>query len=287
MRSLVHKRWAADEKNRRGEPLAFILESAAQLQQMTSEGLLRGVQARAIPRGYHLKPYLLSEYPGELALSRVLQARGVRGLILFQGNEARSWPDFPWEDFSAVCCNQTFAEHPVETVRPGNFDAMHICWRKAREVGARRIGLALLEFDGKPPTPLDRRFMAAFEQLQRQDLPRRDRLPILHYASGRPFPREWLEKHRPDTIIGFNLLVRHDLEQLGLRFPRDIRFATLITSSRGNYPDSSGCRNPNARMLEVSLQTLDRKLAHNEIGPSESPFHIVVSPVWQDGDTLG
>jgi len=279
-RALVHRRWQERGRHYR-ETIAIVAESAPN-EHLSYDKPPPETQSLAERLGYRLEFFNTHEYPPR-RLARVMQARGVRGLILFQGKDAQPWCDFPWQEFSVVGCNQTFAHHPIDQVRPNPFDAVRICWRKAVEAGHRRIGLVLMGSE-RGITQLDERYVAGWLQ-QRQEAGRRyAKLPLLTLSSQPPaFPGEWLERHRPDCLIAMNDGIRVQLERTAWRVPHDVSLVMLNCSPTW---DTSGCLNPFPEIWREALHLLDRKLCLNETGAKERPLSVVIPPIWRDGVTL-
>lgn len=279
-RALVHRRWQESERHYR-ETIALATESPPDGRPAYDKPTAEA-EMLAERLGYRLEIFNPHEYQPK-RLAAILKARGIRGLILFQGANAEPWFDFPWADFSVVGCNQTFANHPIDQVRPNPFEAVRICWRQAVATGHHRIGLVLI---GSPRgiTPLDERYVAGWLQ-QREEAGRRyARLPLLTLSSASAaFPVAWLERHRPDCLIAMNDAVRMKLERSLKSVPPDV---SLVMLNRAPSWDSSGCLNPFPDIWQEAIHLLDRKLRFNETGAKERPLSVVIPPIWCDGVTL-
>lgn len=278
-RSLVQRRWDKGRGSGVREAIAVVFEDPSQ------EGLniTNELREQARRRGYNLLRLNLADFENEASLARLVEARGIRGLVIYQGANACSWAGFPWEKFAAVSCNETFAHHPIDVVRPNHFEALVMCWEKVWERGFRRIGLVL---PSPPPglTRLDQRYTAAFVNLQHQRLPPDQRLPILTYPLCGPFPADWWREYRPEVVIGMADHVRNHMEKAGCFAPRDLRYVSLSASPLW---DSAGCNNCHQRLFTVALDILDRKLIHGDMGPTDAPLVTVVPATWKEGVTLG
>ncbi len=122
--------------------IGFIFPSAAELLNPSVEELRGILYSRAKAHGYLADEFMIDEYPSLEALARVLDSRGIRGLVWSGVALARPLPDG-----FANCAMCSFGGWipGVPTVRTRAFEGMRITLAKLREKGFRRPALALTD----------------------------------------------------------------------------------------------------------------------------------------------
>ncbi len=251
---------------------------------------LEPLRELATGMGYRLDRFRLVDYPSQRALARVLQARGIVG-VLFRESEAGMVLEADvWKEFQAVYAGPYPGDGevhaPVDVVRHNPFDGVVEAWRRARAAGARRIGLYLLTSDSGL-TGLDRKVLGAYTVLQHEEKRGFPRLtPLIQF--GRPSGeacREWVEKEKPEVVLGTMNRVYGTMRQAGFRIPEEIRFIALRKASERR--DIAGLRVGVARVEAIALRHLDA-LIRQQIAPE--PDHqttLVLKPVWSPGESFG
>jgi LacI family transcriptional regulator/LacI family repressor for deo operon, udp, cdd, tsx, nupC, and nupG len=104
---------------------------------------LAGARRRAEALGYKVEEF--STQPAKLAaVARVLEHRGVPGVLLSPLAEAEGDLDFPWDKFSALTFGFSLRNPDLHRIALHHFEAMRRCLRELAALGYRRIGLCLL-----------------------------------------------------------------------------------------------------------------------------------------------
>jgi len=246
----------------------------------------QGAVARAAALGYKIETFwALAPRMNGAALTRMLRARGIRGLIIPPVGTPGTHLDIAWEHFSCATIGYSFMEprlhRAAANLREGMTRALAECQRR----GFKRIGFAV-------PASTDARvnhsWLAGYLAWQ-QFIPKKDRLPVL-LAPGpieEPLPR-WLGAHRPDVIISPNFEFLTWLPALGKRIPEDISLVTL------SYPDDkdasiahiSGINQNNFSIGEAAVDLVVSQLQHNDTGLPAHPRVMLIDGFWNEGETL-
>jgi LacI family transcriptional regulator len=109
-----------------------------------SRRLRTGLQERAERLGYTFELFHLEEYPKPAQLRRVLQSRGIEGIVLMPLFQPRALDEaVPWDDFAAVSVSSSVLSPAVSSVMPRHFDNLLEACSRLRAAGYRRIGLAI------------------------------------------------------------------------------------------------------------------------------------------------
>lgn len=230
--------------------------------------------------GYGFEEFRYREYGSLKALTQMLRARGIQGLILGPMHTPIRCEGAGWEEFCLVNCIPGHYSPSAHGILEDEFAAVSLCVAKVREAGYGRVGIAVLRHDFVNE---DDRVRFAAASLCNSEAPARLRVPP--YAGG--FEdyeglRAWYRKYRPEAVVGFNRMVQIWLQTAGWESPRDHAFAALrgtpMDSYAGNWLDYRSLAN-------ATLEMLDSMLRHGYRGLPERPRRVFIEPVWQDGPT--
>jgi LacI family transcriptional regulator len=268
------------------ETLAFIAEWETRTGPEHQKDIYAAALEKASQLGYKLETFLVSGKPAEhRSLSRILRARGIRGLIVIPrlGN-AQPRLHLEWKHFAAVEIGRTLAYprnlHHVET---GNFSRVVAALHLLKRMGYRRIGMAIEPMQNHHEGGT---YYAAFLLSQLRQ-PLKNRIPIL--APLGPWNeknfRAWMIRHKPDVLYIHAAIAPtycQWLENLGLSVPEDV---SLFCS---NVQDGewTGVRRDYPGMGRSAVEMVSLLLQNNEYGLSENPRCWQVDEFWQPGKTM-
>jgi LacI family transcriptional regulator len=231
-------------------------------------------------RGYRLEVFYESEFPNVARLESILVARGIRGMLYSPATSADFGRKhvYAFPRLAVVACAYGWTRLPFHSVNFDWFAAVQTCWRELHARGYRRIGAAL--FAHRPPAEDD---YARFGAAMANDLLAGDAecLPPLttDHADEASFV-EWVKKHRPDAIVAFHAGVWFWLRNPKNRLPRDIAFASLMTSQE---PGIAGTEFLVEKIGETALDLLVASLLLNERGLPKVPRSVMIEPHFVDG----
>jgi len=244
--------------------------------------VLNGAHARAVSLGYTLKPFCFTT-PG-LSLRRlagILQARGIRALLLAPLPTLTSTLAFPWERFSSVAVGFMLQTPLLHRSGRDLFRDMGVIIESLTARGYRRIGFAAdREIENRLANLSEGRF-ALFQQ----NLPADSRVPV-HITA--PFEAKgflnWFEQHRPDVIISEDHRPLDWLRARGWRIPADVGFACI--STRRDRPGVAGVIPALDEIGASGLDLVTSAVQRGEKGPPVQPHTTLVYGRWRDGGTL-
>ena len=253
-----------------------------------------GANAKAEELGFTLEHFWLGE-PGlsHRRLSDILFARGIRGVVLASHSDWIDEPvSFDWSHFSAVKID--FLPHwpRLNNITNDQRSILQMAMHHVREAGYQRIGFVLPQWWDDF---VDLAWSAGFLATQAR-LPATDHVPLLCYPNTFTSPdirqmavprdalKAWLERHRPEVILGYAPYVLPQLEALGWRVPDDVAFADIFLETETG--DLAGMRQNCQRVGEVAVETLASQLGQNIVGIPDTPTTTLVEGTWCSGGSL-
>ncbi|MET0262707.1 MAG: LacI family DNA-binding transcriptional regulator [Rariglobus sp.] len=246
----------------------------------------QGAVARAAALGYKIETFwALAPRMTGAALTRMLRARGIRGLIIPPIADPGTRLDIDWAHFSCAAIGYSFTEPRLHRAAANLREGMTRAIAECQQRGFKRIGFALpVDTDAR----VNHSWLAGYLAWQ-QFIPAKDRLPAL-LAPGRmeELLPNWLGTHRPDVIISPNFEFLQWLPALGKRIPEDISLVTL------SYPDDedasiahiSGINQNNFTIGEAAVDLIVSQLQHNDTGLPAHPRVMLIDGFWNEGTTL-
>lgn len=247
----------------------------------------QGAIARAAALGYKIEPFwALAPRMNGPALTRMLRARGIRGLIIPPVATPGIRLDIDWRHFACATIGYSFTEPRLHRAAANLREGMIRALTECRQHGFKRIGFAL-------PATTDARvnhsWLAGYLAWQ-QFIPVKDRLPVL-LTPGRieELLPKWLRTHRPEVIISPNIEFLKWLPELGKRVPEDI---SLVTLSLPDGPAATsaaritGINQNDFTIGEAAVDLVVSQLQHNETGVPKFPRVVLTDGFWSEGRTL-
>ncbi len=238
--------------------------------------LLEGACRRAAGYGYSMEVLKLRE-PGMTTrrFSRILEARGIRGLLIPPLPAGRGHLSLDWSRFSVVVMDNSM-KPDLNRVISDHFGNMVTVLRRLHHLRYRRIGLVLSKFlDQKT----ENQWHGAFVWYQ-QTIPAQDRVPVLlaKQIDGAAIAR-WHREHLPEVVVG--IIHPETWREARLRVPHDIHHASLYVA---NPRRALAGINPNAQVIgSAAVDLLNSQLLRNETGVPEHFKQILIKGDWVDG----
>jgi LacI family transcriptional regulator len=243
---------------------------------------LLGVTRRAEQLGYRVEQFWLRE-PGMTArrMNRILEARGIHGIIVAPLPRSRGHLSLDWARFAAATIGYSLWRPSLHRAVNHQTHSIALAVRQLRRRGYRRLALALsAEVDARA----DHHWVAGF-LAQRQ-----------HYGADRAWPllvaREWTERQfarwfraqQPDVVLSTDLHVLHWLQRLGQNISAETGFAYLewTDEARG----CAGIRQHAQRVGAAAVDLVVEQLEHNERGVPPHPKVVLIEGEWIDGPTV-
>lgn len=216
-------------------------------------------------------------------LSRVLQARGIRGVLLAP-NQSRKHPRYwlDWPKFAAVLVGSSLVNKGLPRVQFDHYMATFTALRKLQHAGHRRVGLVI---ERSMHERARHRHEAAYQAYV--DLPgaERDRLTfVAESGSDEVRFRQWLKDVQPEALL---LDIDWRWEWMtkgksgaGLSLP-------VAAAMVGEYlGEVAGVFCPDQAVGAEAMNVLAVRLASNQLGLVPMPHTVFVPGEWRDGRSL-
>jgi len=254
----------------------------------TIPAYVEGCRRRAAAQGYSVDTFWMHDPELNGArLTRILQARGIRGGIIvgtMSDNRlptqfAEAWSQFAWvvtglrtrEPTFSFCC----VDHHALVLEAVN---------NALALGYRRPGLVI---DERIDRLVDLRFSSGM-WVGQQVLAADERVVSFRQVeAARAQPElfyRWLDQERPDVILTLYNVVWRWLEQRGCKVPRDIGLIQL--ERRANKSDWAGMDQRNDLTGEAAVDMMISLLHNNEMGVPANPRATLIEASWVPGKTV-
>ncbi len=242
-----------------------------------------GALSRARELGYALDEFWLAE-PGMTAarMTRILVARGIRGLILHSLPHPGGRLALGWKHFAAVTKGVTIVEPALHRVISSHYDDIRLVAAELARRGYRRLGLVLSE---EHNNRVDCAWLAGLHVHQR-DQPAGERVPPLIAAPGgeRAQFGAWFAAHRPEALLFSDLPVPAWTGALGLRAPADVGLVHLDWSPE--LAGLAGLDSDPEALGRASVDLLVGQLHAQEHGIPHHEKIVTIKGHWQDGATV-
>ncbi len=245
-------------------------------------GMFHAAKEAAHLLGYELKPLTIDrDFAAQKKLSRALWTQGIRGLLI---GPVTTWSPailaLDWKHFACVELGSTLQNPSLHRVERGFYDDLLELYGYLRDLGYRRIGIALpkmrLEFMRHMPEST----LLFFE---RNHLDMQPVLPmhLSHEWSARGLNR-WLRDQKPDVLLVYEPQIPRWLAKTKTRVPRDI--GVVYLSSQGGK--KSGLLPDIGLMAKEAIHLLARMVEGGEWGIPRRPRSHRFRNIFCPGGTI-
>lgn len=261
--------------------LGFLADSIQSvLSHRVFQSAYEGILKRAEELGFLVDVFSLDEHGSRRGrLEKVLESRNIQGIILAPLRKAGTLEGLDCSRWSTAALGNSVVSPRFHRVTHHQFHGMQLLVDNLTRLGYRRIGLVIeAEVDDK----VDRNWSSCMAGYHLR-IPAKHRVPVLLSDLHSPALARWIDRYRPDVVIGHDGLHVH-LKRLGLRAPQDISFACLSVLP-GNKHSFAGL-DQNWRLVgAAAVESVVAQIYRNERGIPESPKTIMLEGFWVDGAT--
>lgn len=244
-----------------------------------------GAKRRAGELGYNLTEIFLT--PGELNARRLpsmLQARGIVGLVI-EHAPGPLCPDrqlpFDVAGFAAVALGIPLAKPQLHYVANDQYMRPILAAREVLKLGYRRLGLVVADqFDSAMAHRCSAGFWAVHEYIA--DLAS---LPVCRVREDEPEKlAAWINRHRPDVVLGTSHSILTQLRTLGWNVPRDLGWVHLDWLP--DHKPAAGVHGNSEHTGAAAIELVVSQLHRGEVGePGHTMSHLVAG-TWMPGRTV-
>lgn len=251
----------------------------------SAQQVIAGAQARAASLGYSLQ-HLWARDGGVSAerFNQILQARGIRGLILAPFEQPGDTLDLTWENFSVVTIERSLHYQAFHHVVPNHYADLLVCWDQLRARGYSRVGLVVR---GDLATRWSHQWEAAHSYTQAAVSAPIDRIPTLELNDDDPVGqiRAWLRIHRPEVVINRSEAFAAAAKAERLQFPRDLGYVSLNVAD-DEVDGAAGIVQSRETMGALAVDVLNSLMQRNQRGFQGVAIGTQVDGGWREGRTL-
>jgi len=266
-----------------------------------AQAMMTAMHKRAETLGYHIDELWIGKAGKDTkTLRRILEARNIKGIILHHHNEAFQLPELNWSQHTVVCFDTLPPNCSYNHVGHSTFRGMRTAMDNLRQLGYRRIGLAI---ENRMHAVERDQWLASyrFEHTTHSELKTLPECPCkvvdpdLCVANWgyRPQPgtaildrdyfATWLKETKPDCVLTYERKVLEWIQEEGLKVPEDIGVALLDCPL--DLHAASGIDQDVAAIGETVVNTLVAQVESNSMGIPDNPKYTRINGVWKSGQT--
>ncbi len=240
---------------------------------------LNGARTRAEELGFSVEEFhLFDRGMNPRRIQRMLESRGIAGLIVGSFRSAHAHLSLDWDRFAAVAQAFTLTRPALHRAANHYFKSMEAALRALRRLGYRRIGLAI---SSEVDTRCQHAYSAAMAVYQR-NIADADAIPVLNSGlKDAAILRRWHGRWRPQVIVTPHLCAIDTLAAIGLSVPGDIALAH--TDWHPNYVQWAGVDHCVETAGRAATDLLVTQLFTNQRGLPAAAISMLTEGVWVDG----
>jgi DNA-binding LacI/PurR family transcriptional regulator len=259
------------------------LEIVSECGHSPSVQLLRNAaRVRAESLGYGFD--VIYQQEGQYTLGRlngILDARGVRGVVLAPVVDSEFGIIFPWDRYAVGTIGRSVAQPGLSYVMMHFQHAMQSVLHEVNARGYSRVAYLVTRSGDLRTEHLP---LMAFYYYNAQCSSESRIEPLWCEDLSQEEFMDWYALHRPDIIISNYSENLNFLRKCGLKVPEQVAYVSL--SSRSELPAVSGIRVPVTAMAAAAVDLVAAQIQRNEIGLPASAKAILIEGDWWEGSTL-
>lgn len=284
LRRLTQLRWTG-ETSARPVSIALIKWLKADCPFRTQE-LIAPVRIAVESLGYGFETFCVEDYKSPAEAARLMEARGVAGLILLPSNYPSAWTGFPWARFTAIHLLMG-KELPtgLSYVDQGAFRVMLDAGRRVAEARPKSAAICFFSPPSETPEGLQSYSAAVtvIEWWKKAGIacqpPRLfDGIEIMRQMA------EWLAKEKVEAAIVPNAGIDAWKKPNGQ--PILPEKTKLIALDRRGWSDFAGYERQSDLLARRAVQYIDSLIRHGERGCPALPETILVPLLWVPGPSF-
>ncbi|MCM2273817.1 MAG: LacI family transcriptional regulator [Candidatus Didemnitutus sp.] len=245
------------------------------------QGLIEGAREIAAVAGFGLDVFHLTD-PGmsPRRVRQILLARGVKGVLIAPCASGVARINFDCTGLCVATAGYSIIEPRLHRACPDYLQMMDELIADCTERGYHRVGLVMTYGEGGIGQKL---FTSSFLYWQSK-ISSAERIPVLPKVQITPENlRRWFDRYRPEAIISAGSVFA-TLQEIGLRVPRDVAFASIDVSQ--SPTDAAGADHRYNLVGREALKQVLTMLNLNLTGVPESPKVVLVDSHRREGYTL-
>lgn len=239
-----------------------------------------GALKRAEQLGYNIEQFdLQQEKLSSDRLNGILNARGIKGLLVCPPGKASEQFDLPWDTYSHVTFGYTIQSPRLHRVSSSHYRATRVVFEKLRAAGYKRIGFAGdKEVNLKTQEHCLSAYLCDCQNANQEVVPVLLKNPV----TSADFEK-WYQKHRPDAVIITSPLWP-EVKKTNIRIPEELAVASPMVPIGSRK--LSGIIEKSQEIGAAAVDTLVQLIEHDERGLPNNPRYILLEGSWNKGSTI-
>jgi LacI family transcriptional regulator len=213
----------------------------------------------------------------------LLARRGTAGIVFLQLlGDLRAFAEVDWSRFCVVSMERGLREPQFTSIRPCITDRVFLCWRKARELGFRRILMTYCDLLHGHPDMRD--YQAALLWCQQQT-PVKERIPMFTWGQDEEISErlgDCIRRYDVDVVLAFLPYLYNVMLNAGVQIPRDVGYISL----HSRLPFTTGAKDNEMLLNAAVVQELEQMIRHGRQGVPDVAKDVQIYTQWQSGETI-
>jgi DNA-binding LacI/PurR family transcriptional regulator len=218
---------------------------------------------------------------GSTRVASLLEARGIRGLLLAPLPLPRPFLELPWERYCSVALGYSITAPALHRACLHQTRTMQGLLRALRELGYRRIGLMM---EHRADLRTDHNFLGSYLAEAAPRAPEERVGVLLREEMDLETTKAWVAAERPDCVIGCVPEHLALLRKAGVKVPKEVGFCLVGVSEA-----TSGHAGMNERWDDLGRMAVGMLLSllrSNDHGLPEHPRFTLVEGRWSWAATV-
>lgn len=245
--------------------------------------LVEGIEKRAADMGFTAARWIYggTESLALKRLSQILHWRGIEGLLFLPIWSEPDFRDLDWTRFTAIYIDYLVRHPALHTVSTDHFRTMFVALEKARTLGYRKPGFAVvLRADARLHGRWTGAYLSYLHYFPEMKLVPPLLVDEINQASFLP----WFREYNPDVVITHWLDAPSQMISEGAAIPRTHGYICLNVLPAP--PGFSGF-DLQPRLLGMrAVELVVSQLMHHDRGVPALPSNTLIPARWVDGATM-
>jgi len=246
--------------------------------------MFEGARSKAEAMSFSLDPFFVGE--GGLnsqGLERILEARGVTGILFAGLRNAKPKLKLDWKQFSVVQIDDSVRIPRFHTVTHHLNHASRKAVETVLKKGYRRLGLILAKDNEKR---LDYHLLSGYLTSRTLHPKMADIPPLIDSLEGiEKGLASWMKEHQVEVVMSdYNYWLMEALTEKGFKIPEQVQFVSL--DRQAAFEDMAGTNLNHRQVAERAVEMLVGHIQAFIRGVPERPGITMMDPDWVEGSTL-